>query len=122
MKAVPVTAASSAASPHPALAAWEKFWFDPADPTVLGLMRILVGCVALYTVLTWGIGLERFVGPHAWMDAQVSEYLTQVMPFISAPTDWTNPTAVERGQYYFSPFFHVTDPAWLYTIHCAILV
>ena len=28
---------------------WDAFWFRPADPTLLGLLRILTGLMLLYT-------------------------------------------------------------------------
>ena len=105
------------------LASLEKCWFTPADPTLLAFIRIVVGCVAFYTALTWGIGLAGYVGPNAWIDAKAAHYMTQEFPFIQVPSTW-DPNSVappDRGFFYASPFFHVTNPYWLWTIHLSIL-
>jgi hypothetical protein len=108
----------------PALRAWEKFWFEPADPTLLGFVRICVGCVALYVLSTWGYGLMSFVGPDGWVDENAGHYLSHQYPFYSQPRDWDNSpgTLVGKGYFLASPYFHVTDPFWVRTIHLAIVV
>ena len=45
---------------------WRRFWFEPADPTPLAVMRILFGAMLLYTHLVWGLNLEGFFGPQGW--------------------------------------------------------
>jgi hypothetical protein len=45
---------------------WRRFWFEPADPTPLAVMRILFGAMLLYTHLVWGLNLEGFFGPEGW--------------------------------------------------------
>jgi hypothetical protein len=45
---------------------WRRFWFEPADPTPLAVMRILFGGLLLYTQIVWGLNLEGFLGPHGW--------------------------------------------------------
>lgn len=42
---------------------WNRFWFTPADPATLGLMRILTGLMLLYTHTVWGLKLSEFFGP-----------------------------------------------------------
>lgn len=39
---------------------WHRFWFEPADPILLGLMRILCGWMLFYTLLVWSFDLESF--------------------------------------------------------------
>ena len=46
--------------------AWREFWFAPADPTPLAVMRILFGGMLLYTHIVWGLNLEGFFGPSGW--------------------------------------------------------
>jgi hypothetical protein len=123
MKAATLTAPHVDDPKHPVLRAWEKFWFDPADPTILALMRIGIGCVALYTVITWGIGLMGFVGPDAWIDKNAVHFMTQWFPFYSPPTSWSSPEgSIEaRGHFFASPYFHITDPGWIWTLHLAII-
>ncbi|HET6325077.1 MAG TPA: hypothetical protein VFG04_10280 [Planctomycetaceae bacterium] len=45
---------------------WRQFWFTPADPTPLAVMRILFGGMLLYTQFVWGLNLEGFVGADGW--------------------------------------------------------
>jgi hypothetical protein len=45
---------------------WRNFWFKPADPLPLGVMRILFGVMLFYTHLVWGLNLEGFFGPNGW--------------------------------------------------------
>jgi hypothetical protein len=53
-----------------ALAAeWNAFWFSPADPTLLGVLRVLSGLMLLYTHAVWGLALEDFFGPSSWLSA-----------------------------------------------------
>ncbi|MBV8078552.1 MAG: hypothetical protein JO284_19240, partial [Planctomycetaceae bacterium] len=41
-------------------AGWDAFWFTPADPTPLGLLRVLTGAMLLYTHAVWGLALDDF--------------------------------------------------------------
>src|SRR5262249_23419864 len=50
--------------------AWDRFWFSPADPTVLAVIRICCGLITLYTALAYFWSLSQLIGPHAWVDAQ----------------------------------------------------
>jgi hypothetical protein len=47
---------------------WNAFWFTPADPALLGLIRILTGLMLLYTHAVWGLALDAFFGPVGWLD------------------------------------------------------
>lgn len=42
---------------------WNRFWFTPADPLPLGVVRVGVGLIALYVVVTFGFDLRRFFDP-----------------------------------------------------------
>jgi hypothetical protein len=48
--------------------AWEWFWFTPADPTLLGSIRICCGLITLYTTITYCLTLQQFMGPTGWLD------------------------------------------------------
>jgi hypothetical protein len=101
----------------------ESFFFEPADPTLLGLLRVCVGCVTLYVYLTYCIDLASFVGPNAWIDERAARYLTQEIEMPPPPTGWEMkvPEKVPRGLYLASVYFHVTDPRWIWAIHLGIL-
>lgn len=57
--------------------AWNAFWFTPADPTLLGLIRILAGLMLLYTHAVWGLVLESFFGPKAWLSPELVRALQE---------------------------------------------
>ncbi len=42
---------------------WDRFWFTPADPATLGLIRIFAGSIILYTHAAWTVDLVGFLGP-----------------------------------------------------------
>ena len=46
---------------------WNAFWYTPADPALLGLIRGLTGLMLLYTHAVWGLALNDFFGPDAWI-------------------------------------------------------
>jgi hypothetical protein len=49
---------------------WHRFFFTPADPTTLGLIRILVGALVLWNFLTLGLDLQSNLGNDGWVDAE----------------------------------------------------
>ena len=57
--------------------AWNAFWFTPADPTLLGLLRILTGLMLLYTHAVWGLVLGDFFGPAGWLSPQLVRAIQQ---------------------------------------------
>ena len=48
---------------HSTWDAWDRFWFTPADPATLGLIRILAGSIILYTHAAWSVDLMGYFGP-----------------------------------------------------------
>lgn len=50
---------------------WERFWFAPADPLVLCIMRWFVGGMLLYTNYVWGTQLEAFYGEQSWLSKEM---------------------------------------------------
>jgi hypothetical protein len=83
---------------------WNAFWYTPADPTLLGAIRLLTGAMLLYTHAVWGLGLDDFFGPSSWL----SRGLVRSM---------------EAGQYVYSFWFWVPPTAmWpAYAISMVIL-
>src|SRR5271156_3093090 len=55
---------------------WNAFWHTPADPTLLGLIRVLTGLMLLYTHAVWGLALNDFFGPSSWLSTHLV-YLMQ---------------------------------------------
>lgn len=72
--------------------AWDRFWFTPADASTLGWMRILSGCMLVYTHAVWGLRLDAFFGPEGWQDPLlvqvVLERATSVSFWWHVPTEW----------------------------------
>ncbi len=60
---------------HPVIEAWNRFWFSPTDPTLLGVVRILAGLMLLYTHAVWGLELEAFFGPNGWQSSELVQAL-----------------------------------------------
>ena len=52
---------------------WNAFWYTPADPSLLGLIRILAGTMLIYTHAIWGLVLNDFFGPKAWINRDLVE-------------------------------------------------
>lgn len=55
------------------VAGWNGFWFKPADPATLSLIRILAGAMLLYTHLVWSLDLEAFFGEQSWVDVRAAQ-------------------------------------------------
>ena len=47
--------------------AWDRFWFRPADPLPLGVIRVFAGAVILYVHLIYSLDLQAMVGKDAWV-------------------------------------------------------
>jgi hypothetical protein len=63
-------------SARAAARAWDAFWFRPADPTLLGLLRILTGLMLLYAHAVWGLVLPDFFGPASWLNERLVRTLS----------------------------------------------
>lgn len=53
------------------LQGWNRFWFTPADPTVLGLIRLCCGLLVLYTTIAYTFDLQAFFGKDAWCSLEL---------------------------------------------------
>ena len=50
---------------------WDAFFFKPADPTPLGLIRLICGALAFWSLLTLGLDLNDYLGSTGWADPEV---------------------------------------------------
>lgn len=50
--------------------AWTTFFFTPADPLPLAVIRICTGCLLAWSSLVWLLDAEAFFGPSGWLAAQ----------------------------------------------------
>jgi len=76
---------------------WDAFWFRPADPTLLGLLRILTGLMLLYTHAVWGLVLGQFFGPVSWLSPALVR-------------------AIQQDQYNYSFWWLVAD-GWMWPVY-----
>jgi predicted DCC family thiol-disulfide oxidoreductase YuxK len=56
---------------------WNAFFFTPADPTALGLIRVIVGALALWSLLVYGLDLFDYFGSTAWADLEAVRFVQQ---------------------------------------------
>ena len=79
---------------------WNEFFFTPADPTTVGLIRLGTGALLLWSMAVAGLDLQAYFGSTGWANpVYVQARLAQ-----EAPTAW-------------SFWFYVPDaalvPVWL---------
>lgn len=58
-----------------AVRGWNQFWFTPADPATLAMIRLLAGLLLLYTHAIWTLGLDDFFGEHSWANRAAMQTL-----------------------------------------------
>jgi hypothetical protein len=78
--------------------AWNRFWFTPADPTALGLMRICCGLVVFYTFVVYTFDLQALLGKHAWQDLEMRQRWYREWPVAPGPLGWYGPPLLPRPQ------------------------
>jgi hypothetical protein len=125
---------------------WTRFWFTPADPTLLGFMRICCGLVVLYVHIAYTPDLQELFGENAWISqASINDYRRDV-PWPLSSWDWkpmqqsnkavtfedkqymetwygADPSAAyAKGYPAWSIWFHVSDPTWMMRIHYSFLL
>ena len=83
---------------------WDRFWFTPRDPFVLGIMRVFVGSIVLYTHLVWSLELTTFFGADGLLPPSFREMV------------WGNPFAWSHLDWFAS------SPALLMTVHVVGLI
>ena len=77
---------------HDFAKAWDQFWFEPILPHTLAAMRIATGAMLVYMHLVWGSDLLAFLGPDAWLTADVVRQIHQgdstwsYLSYIKSPT------------------------------------
>lgn len=59
---------------------WDAFFFTPADPTSLGLLRVGVGALLFWSMLVYGLDLHAFFGSNGWADLEVVRYFNYKAP------------------------------------------
>ncbi|HET6576551.1 MAG TPA: hypothetical protein VFG68_23335 [Fimbriiglobus sp.] len=67
---------------------WRDFWFAPSDPTTLGFIRIVTGCLVLYVHLAYSFDLQSFFGPHGWYGLEYVNRERRELPHVVPPLTW----------------------------------
>jgi hypothetical protein len=105
-----------------ALRGWDRFWFSPMDPTSLCFIRLCAGLLILYVHVTYSWDLLGYVGPNAWLQKNVADYVRRDVPIYGIGGDWDNQVKViGKGNYFWSVYFHVTDTGWIIGLHVFFL-
>lgn len=81
---------------------WRRFWFAPADPATLGLVRLLGGSMLFYTHLVWSLDLAGFLGPGGRLPVEFSRQ------FQGSPFAWSH-------------LYYIQSPELLWACHLASL-
>ena len=71
-----------------AWAAWSRFWFSPADPTPLCLMRIVTGLLVLYVHVAYTFDLQALFGPDGWYPTAMADRERREWPVFVPQTTW----------------------------------
>lgn len=87
--------------------AWDRFWFTPAEPQTLALIRICGGLMLLYTHAVWTLDLDAFLGPSSWLSADTVALMNQ---------------APDGRSFTPSYLYWIESPPLLWTLHLAALV
>ena len=68
---------------------WDAFFFKPADPTSLGVMRVVVGGLLFWSLFVFGLDLPDYFGSNGWVDpAALKHSFAEQTPY--AWTFWTS--------------------------------
>ena len=71
-----------------AWSAWTGFWFTPADPTPLCLMRVVAGLLVLYVHVAYSFDLQAFFGPKGWYERELAVRAWKDFPNLEMSSDW----------------------------------
>lgn len=67
---------------------WLDFWFAPSDPTTLGFIRVVTGCLVLYVHLAYSFDLQSFFGPRGWYGLEYINRERRELPHVVTPLSW----------------------------------
>lgn len=70
---------------------WCGFWFRPADPTPLALMRIVAGLLTLYVHIAYSLDLPAFFGAHGWYERSLAERAFREYPIFAPRVEFEPP-------------------------------
>ncbi len=76
--------------------AWKQFWFTKADPTLLGLLRICVGVLAIYVVVGYTFDLEGFFGKDSLVSLSARRLVVDQTPVVVPPLNLLEPEEMQN--------------------------
>src|SRR5436189_2454491 len=82
-----------------AWAAWCRFWFTPADPTPLCLMRIVAGLLVLYVHVAYTFDLHALFGPDAWYPTAQADRERREYPQFGPYSRWAPRTPFRMPEF-----------------------
>jgi hypothetical protein len=90
---------------------WNRFWFTPADPTLLGLIRIATALVTFYTLVAYTFELQALIGENAWIDLRLRQAQFRESPVPPVALDWTTypvapPPQTEEEKRYWDAYLN----------------
>jgi hypothetical protein len=71
------------------VAAWTRFWFQPADPVGLHVIRLLAGVLFLAWLLPFAGHVHELFGLEGWFDQQAYTEAAQLPDFAMQPLGWS---------------------------------
>jgi hypothetical protein len=71
-----------------AWSAWCRFWFTPADPTPLCLMRIVTGLLVLYVHVAYTFDLQALFGADGWYPTAMADRARREDPVFVFQSSW----------------------------------
>jgi hypothetical protein len=83
-----------------AVKAWDRFFFTPAEPTTVGLIRIFLGALFFWDIAVLGLDLHDYFGSDGWIGPEaVQQYLAEHAPhawsfWLYVPDRWLFPVWV----------------------------
>ncbi len=91
-----LTDPSRPAGPIAAARAWDRFFFTPADPRPLALIRIATGLLLLWSLGWLGADLHAYLGSDGWADPDAVRFHAR-SPQNPEPWIWSIWSAVPDG-------------------------
>jgi Vitamin K-dependent gamma-carboxylase len=81
---------------------WNKFWYTPAKPALLGMIRIMTGLMLLYTHAVWGLALRDFFSSTGWLSPALMR-------------------RIHENQFVYS-FWYLVPDGWIWPAYAASMV
>jgi hypothetical protein len=69
-------------------AGWQAFWFNPASPTTLGVIRVLTGFVLLYILIVTSPLLPVIYSDDALLDRETMNIMRRETPWMPPSNQW----------------------------------